>query len=192
MGGTPHDLRGNTGAEKTRGTYPHSLKGGAAPLRRAGTPMHCACLLVYLRRPTLHDKTPHQPCLPRPPPSKAVGGRGKAGRGAGRQAGRQARGAGREGGRDTILMGAVRREGQINQAGIIISIIKSQKTPSKHCSHEQVLMSTGHPTLTPYLRRVRRGRWRWRDPPQLIHVNHRTGANRVRPEPPSPIGPSEP
>ena len=46
--------------------------------------MHCACPLVYLRPPTLHDKTPHQPCLPRPPPSKAVGGRGKAGRGAGR------------------------------------------------------------------------------------------------------------
>ena len=50
MGGTPHDLREARGAEKTRGTLPHSLKGGAAPLRRAGTPMHCACLLVYLRR----------------------------------------------------------------------------------------------------------------------------------------------
>ena len=45
-------------------------------------------------------------------------------------------------------MGAVRREGQTNQAGISISIIISQRTPSKHCSHEQVLMSTGHPTLT--------------------------------------------
>ena len=130
MGGTPHDLREARGAEKTRGTLPHSLKGGAAPLRRAGTPMHCACLLVYLRRPTLHDKTPHQPCLPRPPPSKAVGGRGKAGRGAGRQAGRQARGAGREGGRDTILVVAVRREGQTNQAGIISASSYPKERPA--------------------------------------------------------------
>ena len=60
-------------------------------------------------------------------------------------------------------MVAVRREGQTrlletqthpNQAGIIISIITSEKTPSKHYSKEQVLMSTGHLT-TPYLRRVR-------------------------------------
>ena len=98
MGGTPHDLRGNTGAEKTRGTYPHSLKGGGCTTPKSGYPDASACLLVYLRRPTLHDKTPHQPCLPRPPPSKAVGGRGKAGRGAGRQAGRPGEHAEREGG----------------------------------------------------------------------------------------------
>ena len=73
--------------------------------------MHCACLLVYLRPPTLHDKTPHQPCLPRPPQARLSVARGKAGRG-GRRAGRQARGAGREGRGGTILLVAGRRERQ--------------------------------------------------------------------------------
>ena len=68
--------------------------------------MHCACLLVYLRSPTLHDKKPHQPCLPRPPQARLSVAEV-------RQAGGQAE---REVCGDTILMVAVRREGQTRDA----------------------------------------------------------------------------
>ena len=54
MGGTPHDLRGNTGAEKTRGTYPHSLKGGGCTTPKSGYP-DAMCVSPGL------PATPHPP-----------------------------------------------------------------------------------------------------------------------------------
>ena len=55
MGGTPHDLREARGAEKTRGTYPHSLKGGGCTTPKSGYP-DALCVIDTLLQ-TAHRTT---------------------------------------------------------------------------------------------------------------------------------------
>ena len=110
----PHDLWESTGAgEKTRGAPIHYEGGGGgggctSPKR---VPQHTVRVFWSTcdnPPPSMTRHHPTNPFSPEPPKQGNVGGRGKAARGAGRP-GEQAE---REEWRDTILLVAVRQEGQ--------------------------------------------------------------------------------